>query len=146
METSRNSRRNIELVLLILAAVPMFLLYAMYMVTSKSEVKLSSMATPIALFVAFTVAHIANRILAPAADPAILPIVFALSGIGITFVTRLAPTAAPNQIFCVGCCHDCNFGRYTRSRYPRTLQVHHRLYRSRFAPLAHGNRTGALGI
>ena len=98
METSRNSRRNIELVLLILAAVPMFLLYAMYMVTSKSEVNLSSMATPIALFVAFTVAHIANRILAPAADPAILPIVFALSGIGITFVTRLAPTAAPNQI------------------------------------------------
>ena len=60
METSRNSRRNIELVLLILAAIPMFLLYAMYMITSKSEVNLSSMATPIALFVAFTVAHIAN--------------------------------------------------------------------------------------
>lgn len=98
MRKTLNSRRNIELVLLTLAAVPVFLLYAMYMVTSKSELSVSSMATPIALFVAFTIAHIANRFLAPAADPAILPIVFALSGVGITFVTRLAPASAPNQI------------------------------------------------
>ena len=43
-------------------------------------------------------ATIAVRILAPCADPAILPIVFVLSGIGITFVTRLAPTLAISRL------------------------------------------------
>ena len=53
---------------------------------------------PIGLFAAFAAAHIAVRILAPGADPAILPIVFVLSGIGITFVTRLAPDLAISQL------------------------------------------------
>ena len=33
-----------------------------------------------------------------AADPAILPISFALSGIGIAFVTRIVPDLAVNQL------------------------------------------------
>ena len=53
---------------------------------------------PIGLIVAFVAAHIAIRLLAPGADPAILPIVFILSGIGITFVTRLAPEDAVGQV------------------------------------------------
>ena len=53
---------------------------------------------PIGIFVAFFVSHLAIRKLAPEADPAILPIVFALSGIGIAFVTRLAPDLAVRQL------------------------------------------------
>ena len=58
----------------------------------------SVVAVPLGLFAAFAAAHIAVRILAPGADPAILPIVFVLSGIGITFVTRLAPDLAISQL------------------------------------------------
>ncbi|MBF0911982.1 MAG: FtsW/RodA/SpoVE family cell cycle protein [Atopobiaceae bacterium] len=90
-------RRNTELFLLIAGAIPVFLLYAMYMVTAHSTLSLETMAVPIGLFIAFTLAHIAIRFLAPAADSAILPIVFVLSGIGITMVTRLAPNLAINQ-------------------------------------------------
>ena len=86
-----NTRRNTELMLLILAAIPVLLLYAMYLTNMSVELSFSSLSVPIGLFAAFTVAHFAIRRLAPGADPAILPLVFILSGIGITFVTRLAP-------------------------------------------------------
>ncbi len=92
------SRRNTELLLLILAAVPVLLLYSMYIVNSDSELSLSTLAVPLGLLAAFAAAHVAIRFLAPGADPAILPIVFALSGIGITFLTRLAPSLAVNQV------------------------------------------------
>lgn len=92
-------RRNTELMLLGLAAIPVLLLYAMYVKTS-SDVTLSAstLSVPLGLAAAFLVAHLAIRRLAPGADPAILPIVFLLSGIGITFVTRLSPTLAVNQV------------------------------------------------
>ncbi len=93
-----HSRRNTELFLLCLAAVPVILLYAMYVVNSDAELSLSTLGVPIGLFAAFAVAHIAIRFLAPAADPAILPIVFVLSGVGITFLTRLSPSLAVNQV------------------------------------------------
>ena len=92
------SRRNTELMLLIAAAFPVTLLYALYVVTTGVALSFSTLAVPIGLFAAFAGAHIAVRLLAPGADPAILPIVFALSGIGITFVTRLAPDLAMNQL------------------------------------------------
>ena len=81
------SRRNTELLLLIASAFPVILLYAMYVLTAGATVSFETLAVPIGLFAAFAAAHIAVRILAPGADPAILPIVFVLSGIGITFVT-----------------------------------------------------------
>ena len=93
-----SSRRNTELLLLIAAAFPVILLYAMYVLTSGATVSFETLAVPIGLFAAFAAAHIAVRILAPGADPAILPIVFLLSGIGITFVTRLAPDLAISQL------------------------------------------------
>ena len=83
-----SSRRNTELFLLIAAAFPVTLLYAMYVVFTGTALTFGTLAVPIGLFVAFAAAHIAVRLLAPGADPAILPVVFALSGIGITFVTR----------------------------------------------------------
>lgn len=88
---SGNSRRTTELLLLGLAAIPVILLYALYVLNASLTVSLSTLAVPIALFVAFAISHIAVRIVAPEADPALLPIVFLLSGTGITFVTRLAP-------------------------------------------------------
>ena len=93
-----SSRRNTELLLLIAAAFPVILLYAMYVLTSGATVSFETLAVPIGLFAAFAAAHIAVRILAPGADPAILPTVFLLSGIGITFVTRLAPDLAISQL------------------------------------------------
>ena len=92
------SRRNTELLLLIASAFPVILLYAMYVLTAGAAISFETLAVPIGLFAAFAAAHIAVRILAPGADPAILPIVFILSGIGITFVTRLAPALAFSQL------------------------------------------------
>ena len=93
-----NTRRNTELWLLLLAAVPVTLLYAMYVVNMHVELSVSSLAVPLGLFGAFTVAHLAIRKLAPGADSAILPVVFLLAGVGIAFVTRLAPQLAVNQV------------------------------------------------
>lgn len=92
------SRRNTELLLLVASAFPVILLYAMYVLTAGATISFETLAVPIGLFAAFAAAHIAVRILAPGADPAILPIVFVLSGIGITFVTRLAPDLAISQL------------------------------------------------
>ena len=92
------SRRNTELFLLFLAAVPVILLYAMYVVTTTAQLSLATLGVPLGLFAAFGAAHVAIRFLAPGADPAILPVVFALSGTGITFLTRLAPDLAVNQV------------------------------------------------
>ena len=98
METFVSTRRNTELLLLVFAAVPVTLLYAMYLVNMSVELSLSSLSVPLGLFGAFAVAHLAIRRLAPGADPAILPITFVLSGIGISFVTRLAPPMASSQL------------------------------------------------
>ncbi len=91
--------RIIELSLLFLGALPVMLVYAMYMATINTELTVSMFAVPIGLFVAFAFAHFAIRFFAPNADPVILPVTFVLSGIGITFVTRLKPDLAINQVF-----------------------------------------------
>lgn len=93
-----NTRRNIELWLLLLAALPVTLLYAMYVANTNVALTVSSLSVPLGLFGAFAIAHMAIRWLAPGADPGILPVVFLLSGIGIAFVTRLAPDLAVNQV------------------------------------------------
>lgn len=92
------SRRTNELLLLIAAAFPVTLLYAMYVVTTGAALSFQTLAVPLGLFAAFAAAHIGVRIFAPGADPAILPVVFTLSGIGITFVTRLQPDASLGQV------------------------------------------------
>lgn len=93
-----NTRRNTELLLLILGAIPVVLLYALYVVNMQVDLSFGSLAVPLGLFGAFAIAHAAIRRLAPGADAAVLPIVFVLSGIGIAFVTRLAPGLAVGQL------------------------------------------------
>ncbi len=91
-------RRNTELLLLLAGAVPVFLLYGMYLAQQGTALTWQSLIVPIGLTAAFAAAHVAVRILARGADPAILPIVFVLSGIGLTFVTRLDPDSASRQV------------------------------------------------
>ena len=92
------SRRNIELVLLLVAAPVVALLFVMIAINEGQQVNVDSLSVPIGIFAAFVVAHLAVRKLAPGADPALLPLAFGLSGIGIAFITRIAPfTDAPNM-------------------------------------------------
>ncbi|WP_304426949.1 FtsW/RodA/SpoVE family cell cycle protein [uncultured Adlercreutzia sp.] len=92
------TRRNIELLLLVIASPIVIVLFAMLVVTGGQELSFTTLGVPLGIFAAFIAAHIAVRFLAPAADPAILPITFALSGIGIAFVTRILPDKAVNQL------------------------------------------------
>ena len=85
------TRRNIELALLCVAAPIIVLLFGMLAANQSGALNLQTLGVPLGLFGAFIIAHITVRKLAPGADPAILPIAFALSGIGIAFVTRIAP-------------------------------------------------------
>ena len=92
------TRRNLELALLCIAAPFVIVLFAMLAMNEGQILGFKALEVPICLFVAFVIAHVATRFLAPGADPAILPITFALSGIGIAFVTRLAPNLAEGQV------------------------------------------------
>ncbi len=84
---------------LLLAATPvLLLLFAMLLVNEGTQITVQSFAVPIGLIAAFFIAHIAARRFTPNADPAILPIAFLLSGIGICFVLRLDPDNAYRQI------------------------------------------------
>ncbi|MEE0706620.1 MAG: FtsW/RodA/SpoVE family cell cycle protein [Adlercreutzia sp.] len=92
------SRRNIELLLLLIASPIVIVLFAMLVVTGGQTLSVETLAVPLGIFGSFLVAHLAVRKLAPAADPALLPIAFALSGIGIAFVTRILPDKALSQV------------------------------------------------
>lgn len=92
------TRRNTELVLLCVAAPLVILLFAMIALNQDGALTWENLGVPLGVFGAFLVAHLAIRKLTPGADPAILPLAFALSGIGIAFVTRLAPDLAMRQV------------------------------------------------
>ncbi len=98
MDRSLMTRRTTELLLLCAGALPVLLIYAMYVMNMSVELSVSTLAVPIGLFAAFAIAHVAIRLLAPGADPVILPVTFVLAGIGIAFVTRLKPDLAVNQV------------------------------------------------
>lgn len=92
------TRRNLELALLCIAAPLVILLFAMISLGEGSSLSWENLGVPVGIFIAFLIAHLAIRKLAPGADPALLPLSFALSGIGIAFVTRLAPELAMRQV------------------------------------------------
>lgn len=92
------TRRNIELALLCAAAPLVIVLFAMLAVNDGESVGLNSLGVPLGIFGAFAIAHLVVRKTAPGADPAILPLAFALAGIGMAFVTRLAPELAARQV------------------------------------------------
>ncbi len=92
------TRRNLELILLCIAAPMVIIMFVMLALNKGDVLGLTTLGVPVGLFVAFLAAHVSARIFATDADPAILPIVFLLSGVGIAFVTRLAPNLALNQV------------------------------------------------
>ncbi len=92
------TRRNLELLLLCIAAPIVIVLFGMMVVNGGQELTFNTLGVPLGIFVAFVIAHLAVRRFAPGADPAILPISFALSGIGIAFVTRIVPDLAVRQL------------------------------------------------
>lgn len=99
------TRRNVELLLLCVAAPLVVIMFAMMVLSgagSEEEglraLSFNTLVVPIGIFVAFLLAHFAIRKFAPNSDPALLPITFALSGIGIAFVTRIAPEVAGRQL------------------------------------------------
>ena len=92
------TRRNLELVLLCVGAPLVVLLFAMIALNQGQALDTTTLGVPAGIFAAFVIAHLAVRKFAPGADPAILPLAFALSGTGIAFVTRLAPDLAVNQV------------------------------------------------
>ncbi|MCL2889120.1 MAG: FtsW/RodA/SpoVE family cell cycle protein, partial [Eggerthellaceae bacterium] len=92
------TRRNIELVLLCIAAPIVVLMFVMIAINLGTELGATTLGVPICIFVSFIIAHFAVRKFAAGADPALLPISFVLSGIGIAFVTRLSPALAVNQV------------------------------------------------
>lgn len=92
------TRRNLELTLLCIAAPLVIALFAMLAINDGQDVGLNSLGVPLGIFGAFALAHLVVRKAAPGADPAILPLTFALSGIGMAFVTRLAPELAARQV------------------------------------------------
>ena len=61
------SRRNIELILLLVAAPVVALLFVMIAINEGQQVNVDSLSVPIGIFAAFVVAHLAVRKLAPGA-------------------------------------------------------------------------------
>lgn len=59
------------------------LLYALFMLNQNIALSFASLAVPFALLVAFVIAHIAVRLFAPEADPALLPIVFCFRALAL---------------------------------------------------------------
>jgi peptidoglycan glycosyltransferase len=92
------SRRTTELFLLLAASPVIILLFCLAIMNDGKPLSIETLAVPLGLFAAFLISHLAIRWLAPNADPALLPIVFMLSGIGIAFVMRLAPSLASRQV------------------------------------------------
>ena len=92
------SRRTLELVLLFVAAPLIIVEFALLSLNQGSQLGLTTLGVPLGLFAAFVAAHLATRKLAPNADPALLPLSFALSGTGMCFVTRLGRAFTAEEV------------------------------------------------
>jgi cell division protein FtsW (lipid II flippase) len=83
------TRRNVELFLLIFAMLVVGL-YAASVQSGMFEEVTPDFWVPVAMvFVIFFGVHIAIRFLAPYADPALLPVVALINGLGVAFLRRL---------------------------------------------------------
>ena len=92
------TRRATELLLLSIAAVIVMIMYGMLLATDTVDINLGNLIIPIGIIISFLIAHFAVRKLTPSADPVILPIVLVLTGIGITFITRINEDLALRQV------------------------------------------------
>ncbi len=94
----KRNPRTTELLLLVAAAPAVLLVFGLVHASKGGALTWFDFAVPAALLVAFVVAHLSLRFLAPYADPIILPVVALLTGIGLAFVTRLDAKLAASQV------------------------------------------------
>ena len=92
------SRRTTELLLLLAAAPAVMLVFGLVEARATGTLAWQDLAVPAGLVVAFIAAHAGVRVLAPAADPTLLPLAAFLSGIGVAYVTRLDPAMGAQQV------------------------------------------------
>ncbi|MBS3956914.1 MAG: FtsW/RodA/SpoVE family cell cycle protein [Clostridiales bacterium] len=92
------TRRHTELLLLLAAAPVVLLVFGLVNARAAATIGFADLAVPAGLVAAFLGAHLAVRLLAPAADPVLLPLAALLSGIGLAFVTRLDPELGSRQL------------------------------------------------
>ena len=83
------TRRNTELVLLIFAMLVVGLYSAANEAGLMEQITTDVWVPVAALFVMFLALHMALRVLAPYADPVLLPVVALVNGIGVAFLRRL---------------------------------------------------------
>ena len=92
------SPRTLELLLLLAAAPVVLLIFALVQAQESKSISPTDLIVPVALILTFGLAHLAVRLTAPAADPALLPIAALLSGVGLAFITRLDPQLGRAQV------------------------------------------------
>ena len=92
------NRRNTELLLLIAAALPVMLFFAIVGTQAGGDFSWEYLAVPASLLLSFAVTHVVLRWRAPGADPVLLPTAFLLSGTGLAMLTRLAPDEVMWQV------------------------------------------------
>ncbi|MFI5959550.1 FtsW/RodA/SpoVE family cell cycle protein [Cryptosporangium sp. NPDC051539] len=84
-----NNSRNTELILLIVSLVVVSGMSLAVQGSVLGEISLSALALPGLLALVFLGAHLAVRVLAPYADPLLLPAVATINGISVVFIRRL---------------------------------------------------------
>ena len=93
----RPARRRTELGLIILAAALTGGLYALAGAGRAGSLPANIIPFLIVILVLLLVGHIAMRILAPEADPVLLPVAGLLNGVGYVFIARLSTAEASAQ-------------------------------------------------
>jgi cell division protein FtsW (lipid II flippase) len=88
------TRRNAELVLLLVAMAIVLILSASIQAALQAKVDINCVYIPAALTGLFLVAHVFVRFFASYADPIILPCVALLNGLGVIFIQRLGLVSA----------------------------------------------------
>jgi len=91
------NRRRTELGLVVLAVVCTGSLYTLAALGKSASVPANIIPFLLVILALFGSAHVAVRVLAPAADPTLLPLVAVLNGIGYVFIARLDPDLAGLQ-------------------------------------------------
>ncbi len=90
--------RNTELLLLLAASPVVLLAFALVLGADSAALTWPDLAVPAGLVAAFVAAHVAVRVLAPSADPVLLPLMALLGGLGLAVITRLDPDRAASQL------------------------------------------------
>ena len=91
------SRRNLELVFLVLAGAVSTMAYVSVYAGRFREINRVSIIYGLVFVAIFLLLHVLERIFLPQADPFLLPITALLAAIGLTEIFRIKPSLALTQ-------------------------------------------------